>query len=433
MFSQNELSDLIDNLNPVFLFKIVENPLLMKIVLAKLTILIVIQYSKKYQIDSIVLYFMISALIGSCLMISFDHLLYILISLELVSFSSYIMVSIRNKGNKLLPEATLKYFVLGSISSCMMLYGISLLYIYSDSLYLTDLIREINANKESLFLNFALALFFIGLIFKIGTFPYHNWMADLYQGAHPFAVSFVSTIPKIMIIYFLSRLTILHMESKIMAYILCILGCLSMFFGTFSAIKQDDIRRIVAYGTTSQIGYILICISLSLLYSSFSNANITYAICYSICMIGIFSIMMQIIKGHETSELSCLCKNNPIIAISLVLLILSISGIPPMPVFLSKLMLMKDIALITNTNGILSFGIVMIIAIMTFSVISMLYYFNIIKNIYFYMDSRTSSKMVFMRSFTCNLVLTIIIFSILFYTIVPIAKIDIVQTIEKIL
>ena len=355
----------------------------------------------------LILLFVIS---GAVFLMSTSDLVSIFLSIELQSYGLYLLSTIY-RNSELSTTGGLIYFLLGGLSSCFILLGTSLLYANSgttslDGLYIISSISDINNNIVSwykpYYINFSLLVLSVGFLFKIGAAPFHFWSPDVYDAIPTIVTTFVANIAKISIFVFLLELVfytsnyVFDGQTLSWTFGLLISSLLSLIIGTVVGLAQFRIKRLLAYSTISHVGFILLALSISSIEST--QAFIFYLMQYSISNLNAFIILIAIgfslysyvsdNKEHKElldknnspiqliSQLKGYFYINPLLSLSLAITIFSFVGIPPLVGFFAKQMVLS--AALDNGYVFLS-----LIAILT-SVISAVYYLNIIKEIFFY-------------------------------------------------
>ena len=348
-------------------------------------------------------YFTISllGLIGAMIMISANSLLMLYLGIELLSLSLYALIGF-NKKSSLSSEAAIKYYVLGAMSSGILLFGISLIYGFTGSIVYDDIavqMIDIDINSvDYMAIIFGIIFITASLCFKFGAAPFHMWVPDIYQGSLISTTILLSTLPKIAVfivflkLYFIPFMLLKHVWSDILIFV----GMLSIIIGSIFALTQENIKRLLAYSAISNIGFIIL--SLGLTSIDGIHASLYYTIVYTLTALASFGIITHITsnsKGIENiKDLAGLSKTHPYFSFLILITMLSSAGIPPLIGFHAKLMVIK--ALIDSSYIILS----IIVVIMT--VVSAYYYLKVIKTIYF--DDR--ENLISTHSST-NLMLTI--------------------------
>ena len=329
-------------------------------------------------------YFTISllGLIGTMIMISANSLLMLYLGIELLSLSLYAVIGF-NKKSSLSSEAAIKYYVLGAMSSGILLFGISLIYGFTGSIAYDDIASQlINVDMNSVdYIAIIFGIIFItaSLCFKFGAAPFHMWVPDIYQGSLISTTILLSTLPKIAVfivflkLYFIPFILLREVWSDILIFV----GMLSIVIGSLFALTQENIKRLLAYSAISNIGFIIL--SLGLISIDGIQASLYYTVVYSLTALASFGIITHITSNsngiEKITDLAGLSKTHPYFAFLILITMLSSAGIPPLIGFHAKLMVIK--ALISSSYIILS----IIVVIMT--VVSAYYYLKVIKTIYF--------------------------------------------------
>ncbi len=317
------------------------------------------------------------AVLGMLLMISANDLLLLYVSIELQSLSLYVLVAL-NRDSLKSSEAALKYFILGSIASAIILYGISMTYSITGTTNY-NLIKDFTfTEKNTLLFSFGLILILSGLAFKLSAAPFHMWTPDVYEGSPSSVTTILITIPKVVVLVALIKLLnepFFHFKI-LWQQIIVIIIILSMAIGSIAALRQENIKRLFAYGTIANIGYILMGVIANT--SQGLAASILYIVIYTIASLGIFSFIMMLRK--ENSQIVNLhgligfSQSNALGSICVIMLLLSMAGIPPFAGFFAKFYIFTA----AIEAGFLYLAIIGVI----FSVISAFYYLKIIKIIY---------------------------------------------------
>ena len=353
--------------------------------------------------------------VGASLLISSSDLISLYLSIELQSFGVYILASIyRNLGSAV--SAGLKYFLLGSLSSCIILLGAAIIYTYTgithfDSIYSFIFVTENQAILQGISLG--IVLIFIGFFFKVGAAPLHNWSPDVYDESPSIVTVWLTVMPKISIVILLlelylnigiteynytsvlSSFTLLDNNSIIyyLKNLILISSILSLIIGSTVGLSQNRIKRLLAYSTISHIGFILLALSINTEQSV--ESLIFYIVQYSLTNLNVFLIVLAVgiliksstaknyyidnsfeDKGSENdvqyiNELKGLFFYNPLLSLSLSICLFSMAGIPPLIGFFSK----QFVLYAAIQKGFYFISIVAIIV----SVISASYYLNVIK------------------------------------------------------
>jgi len=310
------------------------------------------------------------------LILSFDLILFY-IAIEIQSISFYIL-SCFKKNSVFSTEASLKYFILGSLASALFLFGCSLIYGITGTINFKDLTSIfINFDDQSLLVISSLCIL-SSIFFKLAVAPFHFWSPDVYEGSPTIVTAFFSIVPKLGIFVIFIRFfnNIFYDLSNLMYWwstYISLCGFLSIFIGSVVAIKQTRIKRLLAYSAISHMGYILI----GLIASNIEGIQSVffYLIVYIITNIGIWGIILGIKKFKFISELKNLFLINPFLVFTLLINFFSLSGVPPLIGFSAKLFVFIS-TIESNLYIILLFSIFL-------SIISTFYYLRLIKIITF--------------------------------------------------
>jgi NADH-quinone oxidoreductase subunit N len=317
------------------------------------------------------------ALCGMMFMASGVHLITIYIGLELLSLSSYILAGFYKSEVKS-TEAAMKYFILGAVSSGILLYGISLIYGVCGSLNLIDVAAAMSTIVANDALMFGIMLLGAGLCFKIAAVPFHVWTPDVYEGAPTPVAAFLSTASKaaafsIFARIFYAGLHDFHLEWN---YVLATISALSMILGNFAALTQDNVKRMLAYSSIAHAGYILLgIISLSALGL---RGILVYSIVYIFANLGIWATVLMLRRhqyaGERIDDFEGLSHRAPLWAFAMIIFLLSLGGIPPTAGFIGKYFLFAAAVQA-------GFGWLAIIAVLM-SAVSMFYYLRLVVAMY---------------------------------------------------
>jgi NADH-quinone oxidoreductase subunit N len=315
-------------------------------------------------------------LCGASILTSFDNLLMLFIGIEILSIPLYILTG-SDKKNLLSNEASLKYFLMGSFSTGILLLGITFCYgaIGSFRLEAPIIIPSKGMAMEQYLLSAGLILIFAAMNFKVSAAPFHFWTPDVYDGAPTVFTSFMATIVKAA--GFIAFISIFHVQAKALGYswqlLLTFVIIATLLIGNISAVFQRSVKRMLAYSSIAQAGFMLFA-----LYgvSDFANEGILlYAVVYSIASIGIFAVLVKM-KEYSFEAFNGLSKTNPLLAFVTTIFLLSLAGIPLTGGFFAKYYMLN--AILTAGAGLW----VVIIAIL-FAAISVYYYFKLIQAMYF--------------------------------------------------
>lgn len=328
--------------------------------------------------------------LGALLCISSQDLLLFFVSFELMSLPLYMLCAFR-RYNSASAEAGLKYFINGALSSALLLYGISWVYGSVASTHLpTIALRYSQLDQIPQGLMVGCLLILVGLAFKVSAAPFHNWAPDVYSGAPPTVSTFLASAPKLAMVGFILRLFWAYLNrpgaffqlSSDWVWIFAILAVVSMFVGNLSALPQTDLRKILAYSGIAQIGYIFLGLSACSLHNPNPHqalaAVIFYSLVYGISNLGAWAVVAYASRGQERVDLASLRglhSRNPLLAACLALCVMSLAGVPPLSGFMGKFYMFRAVYE-SKMQFLVVLGILN-------SVISLYYYFKVLKAAYF--------------------------------------------------
>jgi len=319
------------------------------------------------------------SLLGVMLMISSHHLIMIYMGLELLSLCMYTLVALQ-RDNQNASEAAIKYFVLGALASGLLLYGMSMLYGFSGSLDISIIAMQIaQHNIEPPLLLFGTVFIVTGIAFKLGAVPFHMWVADVYQGATLPVTMLISSVPKFAAIAMVIRLLYIGLDSISTDWqqMLLIMAVLSVAIGNITAIAQTNIKRMLAYSTISHVGFIM----LGFMSGSIIGVGsvLFYIACYVLMTLAAFGLLISISTKDSDIELindlKGLNSRNSWAAGILMIVMLSMAGIPPTVGFYAKFSVLQS----ALSEGFVITAIFFVLM----ALIGMYYYLRIIRIMYF--------------------------------------------------
>jgi NADH-quinone oxidoreductase subunit N len=397
---------------------------LMKIITligAFLVLVISSAYLKSFKIFKIEYPVLIlSSVLGMMVMISSNDLMLFYLGLELQSLALYVLATF-NRDQLKSSEAGLKYFVLSALSSGLLLYGCSLIYGFSGSTNFNVISSQLNSNEYVL--TFGIVFILVGLAFKISAVPFHMWAPDVYEGSPTSVTLFFTMVPKIAALTVFIRFLYVPFLNLIDQWqmIIIFLSIASMLFGAITAIGQTNIKRLVAYSSIGHIGYTLAGLATG--SNEGIQSSIIYITIYVIMNLALFSCLLMLKRNdqyyEDIDDLSGLSKNHPILSLSLLVILFSLAGIPPLAGFFAKFYIFK--AVIEQSMYFLA-----IVGLLS-TVIAAFYYLRIIKIIYFDKEKEKYDEdhsLWLKFSLTCSTIL------ILLYFIFPSQLIDVVSRIN---
>ena len=348
------------------------------------------------------------SILGMFFMVSSNDLILFYLGLELQSLSLYILAAI-DRDNLRSSESGIKYFVLSALSSGLLLYGCSLLYGFTGSTNF-DLIAN-QLTKENVGAVFAMVFILVGLAFKVSAVPFHMWTPDVYEGAPTSITNYFAVVPKVAGLALLIKFMLIPFSNILLEWqtILIFISIASMILGAVAAIVQKNIKRLLAYSSIGHIGYALAGVATGEI--SGYESSIIYISIYVIMNIGAFSCLYLLKKDGQykenISDLSGISKKHPLLAISLLIILFSMAGVPPLGGFFAKFYIFT--AVLEKEMYALA-----IIGLLT-TVISAFYYLKIIKTIYFddsfitleKVKNKTAQVSIFL---SCSILLTFFLY-----------------------
>ncbi len=355
--------------------------------------------AKEEKISAEFLALMMMSTVGGMMLISANDFISFYLSLELQSLPLYLLAAI-NRDSQQSSESGIKYFILGSVASGLLLLGISIFYGFSGTTNFEAAIALYSSSPVPPAVVLGFVLIIVAMFFKISAAPFHMWTPDVYQGSHIITTTFFATVVKFSSTLVLVRL-FLDLTSGWAGIdkVLIFVALSSIIVGSFGAIKQTNLKRLFAYSSISHIGYILL--GLAALNLEGVKSAVLYMVIYATLSMGSFGFLNLFYKIknrdnlqgdalsdklYDISSFSGLSKTNPLMALLLSILLFSTAGIPPLAGFFAKF---YTIAAITKSGHIL----VAAIAIL-FSVVSAFYYLRLIKIMYFDAPSENQVKFI---------------------------------------
>jgi NADH-quinone oxidoreductase subunit N len=280
------------------------------------------------------------ATVGMLLLISANDLIAVYLGLELMSLALYVVAAI-NRDSLRSTEAGLKYFVLGALSSGMLLYGMSLVYGFTGNTGFEAIATALSAETRSLGLVFGLVFVLAGLAFKISAVPFHMWTPDVYEGAPTPVTAFFAAGPKVAAMAILVRITGEAFQPIIADWrqVIVFIALASMLLGSFAAIGQRNIKRLMAYSSIGHMGYALVGLAAG--SKTGVSGVVLYMTVYMIMTLGTFACIMAMKRKDGTTvenvdDLAGLSTTNPFMSVMLTALMFSMAGIPPLGGFFAK-------------------------------------------------------------------------------------------------
>jgi len=363
---------------------------------ATIAVMVTLVYSRPYAADRDMLrggeMFSLSmfALLGMSFMISGQNFIVIYLGLELLTLSSYALVALR-RDHTPATEAAMKYFVLGAMASGFLLYGMSMMYGATGSLELSEVLKAIASGQVNhQVLVFGLVFIVAGLAFKIGAVPFHMWIPDVYQGAPTAATLMIGGAPKLAAFAIMVRLLVEGLLPLAFDWqqMLSLLAIGSLVVGNLAAIAQTNLKRMLAYSTIAQMGFVLLGFvagvingQTTLAANAYSSAMF-YMVSYVLTTLAAFGVIMllarQGFESEEITDLAGLNQRSPLYAGVMAICLFSMAGIPPMVGFYAKLSVLQSLVVSGQSFyiGLAIFAVIM-------SLIGAFYYLRVVKVMYF--------------------------------------------------
>ena len=365
---------------------------------ATIAVMVTLVYSRPYAADRDMLrggeMFTLSmfALLGMFIMISGNNFLVIYLGLELLTLSSYALVALR-RDNATATEAAMKYFVLGAMASGFLLYGLSMLYGATGSLDIGQVFKAVLSGQvKHQVLVFGLVFVVAGLAFKLGVVPFHMWIPDVYQGAPTAITLMIGSAPKLAAFAITMRLLVDGLLPLAIDWqqMLAVLAIGSLLIGNLAAIAQTNLKRMLAYSTISQMGFVLLGLLSGVINGQVNSAvaenaysaSMFYVVTYVLITLATFGVILLLARegfeSEEISDLAGLNQRSPLYAGVMAICLFSMAGIPPLVGFYAKLAVLQSLLASGQTAyiALAVFAVVM-------SLIGAFYYLRVVKVMYF--------------------------------------------------
>jgi NADH-quinone oxidoreductase subunit N len=329
-------------------------------------------------------------LLGISVMCSANHFLVVYLGLELMSLSLYALTALR-RDHAVSTEAAMKYFVLGALASGFLLYGLSMMYGATGTLEIPKVFEQIAAgriNREVLV--FGVVFVVAGLGFKLGAVPFHMWVPDVYQGAPTAVTLLIGSAPKFAAFAITIRLLVEGMLGLAVDWqqMFIVMGVASLVLGNVAAIAQTNLKRMLAYSTIAQVGFVVLGLSAGVVSgNTLSAANayssaMFYLVAYVLTTLGTFGLIMFLssegFESEQIEDLAGLSRRSPWLAGVMTVFMFSLAGVPPMIGFFAKLSVIQALVT-TNVPGY----IVLAVLAVLFSLVGAFYYLRVVKVMWF--------------------------------------------------
>jgi NADH-quinone oxidoreductase subunit N len=334
--------------------------------------------------------------LGISVMVSANNFLVIYLGLELMSLSLYALTALR-RDHALASEAAMKYFVLGALASGFLLYGMSMMYGATGSLELGEVFKAIaggRINKEVLI--FGVVFVVAGLAFKLGVVPFHMWVPDVYQGAPTAVTLLIGGAPKLAAFAITIRLLVEGMSGLAVDWqqMLIVLAVGSLLVGNLAAIAQTNLKRMLAYSTIAQMGFVLLGLSVGVVNGGTLSAGNAYSsamfylVTYVLTTLGTFGLILYLssqgFESEEIVDLAGLAQRSPWLAGVMTVFMFSLAGVPPLVGFYAKLSILQALV----STGLAGHLWLAVFAVLM-SLVGAFYYLRVVKVMYFDRASRS--------------------------------------------
>ncbi len=319
------------------------------------------------------------ATLGMMMMVSASDMLSLYVGLELQSLPLYVLAAF-HRDNQKSSEAGLKYFVLGALSSGIILYGISLLYGYSGTTNFINIAFALrDAATPPIGIIFGMVFVIAAMAFKVAAVPFHMWAPDVYEGAPTPVTAFFSAAPKVAALALFTRLLLQPFSSLIHQWqqVIIFAAVASMLLGSFAGLAQSNIKRLMAYSSIANVGYALVALAVA--GHSGMQALLIYLALYVVNTLGVFGVILCLrrkgVMVESMQDLSGLSKTNPMLALAMTIFMFSLAGVPPLAGFFGKYF----VFLAAIKAGMYPLAIIGVLT----SVVAAFYYLRVIKLMYF--------------------------------------------------
>lgn len=350
------------------------------------------------------------AVLGSLLLIAASNFITLFLGIESLSISLYVLVSYRRSRHKSI-EAGVKYLVLASVASAFLLFGMGLIYAHLGSLDFSVIASAGTVSFNDIFFVSGFAMMMVGLGFKLALAPFHMWTPDVYQGAPVPITTFISTVSKGSVIAVILRFfyAVHGFSNPNFIIIISILAILSMFLGNLLAIRQQNIKRILAYSSISNMGYLIVTLLIG--GSQGISSAIFYILSYFIAILGAFGVITLLSSRDFEAEMlpdyRGLFWKQPLVAIVFTITMLSLAGIPLTSGFMGKFYLVYA--------GVNSGVWLLVVSLIINSIIGLYYYLRVVTTMF----STSGDKSMQQISLTGSIILSLIAIGILWVGLFP--------------
>jgi NADH-quinone oxidoreductase subunit N len=361
---------------------------------------------------------LLSASVGMMFVATANDLITIFLGVELASITSYLLVAMKRKDSRA-AEAAVKYVIIGGVSTALTLYGLSMLYGVAGTTNIPDIAAALSTQGFSWAFGIAMITMIAGYGFKIAAVPFHMWAPDVYEGAATPVSMFLGTgskkvgfvaLFKIFLVIFVAASATAAFATEELQYIFAIIAAITMTVGNVVAIAQNNIKRMLAYSSIAQAGYILIVMAVMSQYAL--SSGLFYMFAHVFMKGGAFLVVGALITagiGEKISDYQGLAKRAPFIAFAMTLFLFSLAGIPPLAGFTSKLFLFSSAV---YDNGVMTQWVWLAFIAILNSAISLYYYTRVVKTMYVE-KGETTERIKIPKTFTAAIVVCVVFVIIL--------------------
>ncbi len=336
---------------------------------------------------------LLTAIFGAVNVVSANDFLTLFISLELLSFPTYFLIA---SANGYFPkEASFKYLITSAVSTGVFLFGVSYLYGLTSSLNISEIYEIIVERESSLIYTFSTVMIVLGLLSKLAIFPFANWVIDVYKGTETSVLAFLSTIPKLALFGILCRLIVFPLGGNFeLTFVIAILALITAFWANTYAIRENNVKSILACSSSANASYIILAASLVSVYNL--STVIFYLICYVLMNISVFAFLNIIENTKENlliEDFKGLFKENHGLSIAYTIAIIGLAGFPITSGFITKIYLFSAIA----HSGLIF--IPFLLALLVLTVVALFYYLKLILPLYETVDKGKILSAVYSQKF----------------------------------
>ena len=338
-------------------------------------------HDQEEQAGATMVLFILTALLGVHIMLLAQNIMVLVLGIELLSTSSSVLVAI-NRHGKLESEAALNYIIFVAFSAGMMILGTSYLYGFAHSLQISTIAAAVTSTPNDLWLIFGTGLFLAGLAFKVAAVPLHFWAPDVYAGAPLPVTAFLATVSKIASLVVLVKFLMMLAPATWLSAVLWGMALAGMLLGNLGALRQTQLKRLLAYSSIAHTGYMLV--GLATLTAAGFFAGIFYMVIYLLATVAAFVLLLFLGDNDDFAVLKGLFWRNPYLASAFTIVLATLTGLPPTAGFIGKFYLF---------SAAINHGFVVLSAVgLIISVVSLIYYMNLVRMMFQKTDGEISAE-----------------------------------------